>query len=229
MKFRSRLTNVPFEAIHSRSPQYRNRASKSKFVPNYPLLRYFKSVIENKVRSSFTNDDGGVFFTEKSISDYCSYGLQEVQLSSQQHANFDLNTQSSNVHRYLQLTFISIYFCNFPTSGSGAISGFPETTYFSGVDPAKFENLFFGPIHLQQTICEEKFGKNSFSALIFDFLLKTGTQENSGFSIFQLIDVNMIIFPNFSSQIVTYWIYFQPSANCARYFFQIVLAKRGHM
>jgi hypothetical protein len=32
-------------------------------------------VIENKVRSSFTNDDGGVFFTEKSISDYCSYGL----------------------------------------------------------------------------------------------------------------------------------------------------------
>jgi hypothetical protein len=41
------------------------------------------------------------------------------------------------------LTFIFAQFWNFPTFGSGAISGFPETTYFSGVYPAKFRNLFF--------------------------------------------------------------------------------------
>ncbi len=58
-----------------------------------------KSVIENKVRSSFINCDGGVFFTEKGISDYCSYGLWRVQYNCQLHANFDLNTRSLNVHR----------------------------------------------------------------------------------------------------------------------------------
>ncbi len=42
-----------------------------------------------------------------------------------------------------QLTLISTNFWNFPIRGSGAISGFPEITYFSGVYPAKFENFFW--------------------------------------------------------------------------------------
>jgi hypothetical protein len=41
------------------------------------------------------------------------------------------------------LTFIFAQFWIFPTSGSGDISGFPAITYFSGVYPAKFGNLFF--------------------------------------------------------------------------------------
>ncbi len=53
-----------------------------------------KHVFENKVRNYFMFDDGGVFFTEEGISDYCSYGLERVQYNCQLHANFDLNTHN---------------------------------------------------------------------------------------------------------------------------------------
>ncbi len=53
-----------------------NISHSSKILNKFKKKMYVKLVMENKVRSSFIKCDGGVFFTEKNISDCCSYGLQ---------------------------------------------------------------------------------------------------------------------------------------------------------
>ncbi len=71
------------------------------------------------------------------------------------------------------------HFWNFLICGSGVISCFPETTYFSGVYPAKFK-IIFSVLFIPSRRFMKKIGKKIFSSFFSNFLWKSAPLQNSG-------------------------------------------------